>query len=965
MRTGLQSVLRQHTWIPVLCCLVAGVGGAFLAARRARTYVAAAMIRVNDANVVQDILSSVGPTGPSSSNSTSPTNLGGLSVQAPFADILSDIRNYRTGQRAVEFLQLDPFLSPNQVLDDTTATVDPTTNLVSISASSPNPRHAANIANALAEAYIDLRRHTDLDQLAAARQKLSGVAAWRAHAPDTRFTDLVAAVKPLTDGIAQLQLAALIGSSSVTLARRAAPPAAPAGTSPRVVGVIGALLGLVVGIGLMGTRQATDDRIMSIRGLRRALRAPHLASIPASRRLRHLLPPTDLESREIEPFRLLLARLLCSARPNECRYVTVMSAAENRAEIAAAWYLAAVAAESGARTLLIKSTGAPVSQQPTPVAIGAGTQLDVVTPTASPGGVLSPEVTAELRKCSHEIYDVVVVEAPAMGDRAVSLPFLLHSDVVAVCPGWDTDRPAARRFRQALESSEAQLVGFVDVGLVRDAGGRGPRRHAVDAPVSDTGQGTTHLRHRAARGLVSVGLRTVLVRAMSFVGIIVIAPLLGTSNYGVVAIGVTITMVGKFFADGGLNPGFIGRKQSPTHEELRALSAFQLIITTIICLVVAAIALGHGEQGLAVTVMASALIVDALRVPAVIIAERKLEYEVIVRAEVAEAFVYTSLSVGLVVAGFGVLGVGVATILRSLTGTGLITRFGRVGIVKPKWDFSLLRPTMRFGLFFQGAWLATILRDGGLNVLLAGIAGTAALGAWALAQRLLVILTILFESAWRVALPGLARLMEAGEPPRDLLDRGLSFAATGSGFPVAALVGTAPALVPALFGHQWDETLKVLPWVAGGAMIGVPVATVLGTLLWARGDAEKLFRMAAPAIALTLILAAGLIEPLGALGAAISYFVGQCVFVVTARYYARDLFGRDAVLHVSVPTIAAGVGGAVGWVAAASISDLWVGAVIGGVLAVGLYTALIVTFARAGMNRVISVLRQSLRPATS
>ncbi len=73
---------------------------------------------------------------------------------------------------------------------------------------------------------------------------------------------------------------------------------------------------------------------------------------------------------------------------------------------------------------------------------------------------------------------------------------------------------------------------------------------------------------------------------------------------------------------------------------------------------------------------------------------------------------------------------------------------------------------MRFGLFFQGAWLGTILRDQGLNVLVASIAGTAALGAWALAQRLLVVLNVLFESAWRVALPGFARLTEAGESPR-------------------------------------------------------------------------------------------------------------------------------------------------------------------------------------------------------
>jgi O-antigen/teichoic acid export membrane protein len=272
---------------------------------------------------------------------------------------------------------------------------------------------------------------------------------------------------------------------------------------------------------------------------------------------------------------------------------------------------------------------------------------------------------------------------------------------------------------------------------------------------------------------------------------------------------------------------------------------------------------------------------------------------------------------------------------------------------------------MRFGLFFQGAWLATILRDQGLNVLLVTIAGTAALGAWALAQRLLIVLTLLFESAWRVALPGFARLTEAGEPGARLLERGLSFAATSSGAMVVVVVGATPAIVPALFGDDWSATVSTLPWLAAGMMVAVPLITVLGSLLWARGEAEKVFYMAAPAIAITLVLGAALAVPLGALGAAIGYFVGQVILMLACIYRARELFGRGAATQIAVPTLSAAAGGGIGWLLAVSVDPAWAGAISGAAGALGIYALLMVTLDRPAMRRLLSVLRQSVRPATT
>lgn len=492
-----------------------------------------------------------------------------------------------------------------------------------------------------------------------------------------------------------------------------------------------------------------------------------------------------------------------------------------------------------------------------------------------------------------------------------------------------------------------------------------PSRPDVDRGTSTAEPSITDLRHRAARGLVSVALRTVFVRTIGFLGVVVIAPLLGPSDYGIVALGLTITIVGYFFADGGLNPGLIGREEPPSKAELRAVAGFQLLVTGTIAAAVCAIGLPQGTGGAAVALMAIALIPAILRVPGVIMAERNLHYSVIVRAEIVEAVIYACVAIGLVLLGLGVIGVGLAAILRSVVGTTIIVVFGDVGLMKPKLDFRLLLPTMRFGVFFQGAWLATILRDQGLNVLLASVAGTAALGAWSLANRLLVVLTLLFESAWRVALPGFARLTEAGEPPSRLLESGLSFAATSTGFAVAGMVAATPAAVPALFGTGWEATVNALPWVAAGSMIALPLVTVLATLLWVRGDSERVFYMATPAIAVTLALGAYLSSPLGAVGAGIAYFVGQAFLLGTFVYQARELFGWAAAGHIAVPTLSAAVAATVGWFVAITVTPQWIAAIAAAMSAIGLYAALVAVFDRAAMARVLNVLRQSLRPAAT
>lgn len=472
---------------------------------------------------------------------------------------------------------------------------------------------------------------------------------------------------------------------------------------------------------------------------------------------------------------------------------------------------------------------------------------------------------------------------------------------------------------------------------------------AQDAPAAAA---NAELTDKAVKGMAAMGARAVVVRVLGLAGNLVIAPLLGPAGYGVIAIGMIFMVVGRFIADGGLNAAFLGREEPPSQRELRAIAGFQIMVTGTISAAVFGIVPFFGDDGLAIALMASSLLLTVPRVPTAIVCERDLQYGLIVRADIAEAIFYNVLAIGLVIAGLGPLGVGIATALKALVGTSILVFGGPVGFVRPSLRLGPLRSTIRFGIFFQLSWVLTLVRDEGLGILIAVIGGTAALGAWSLARRLLIVLTTVFETAWRVALPGMARLTEAGESTKKIMEQGLAFAAVGTGIPVVGLISTVPALVPALFGEQWGDTIDVVPWMAGGMMLGVPVGTVLVTLLWVQDSADRVLYIGIPSVILSLAVGAALLPAWGVEGAGVGYFVGQATFFVVCFVSSRDLFTKRAVWGGLAPTISAAIASFIGYEIAARTANEWVA--IGASLAagLGLYFALMVVLDFPSLRRL-------------
>lgn len=141
---------------------------------------------------------------------------------------------------------------------------------------------------------------------------------------------------------------------SVTLVTTATLPAKPAGVGLKVLLPIGAVLGLLLGIGAIFVRDHFDHRVRDVADLERCLDAPVLAAVPAARHSHDVFVRRPL-SRAAESYRYLREHLspLITSVPDggAVLLVTCARADDERTSVAA--NLAVALAEPTGRVLLV------------------------------------------------------------------------------------------------------------------------------------------------------------------------------------------------------------------------------------------------------------------------------------------------------------------------------------------------------------------------------------------------------------------------------------------------------------------------------------------------------------------------------------------------------------------------------------------------------------------------------------
>lgn len=426
---------------------------------------------------------------------------------------------------------------------------------------------------------------------------------------------------------------------------------------------------------------------------------------------------------------------------------------------------------------------------------------------------------------------------------------------------------------------------------------------------------SSEVRQRAASGALLVGLRSVAIRGLGLLSGLVLARLLVPEDFGVLAFGQTLIVFAAFFTDAGIAATLVRRTEPPTRAELSTVLGFQLSVAVVLAVAVAVVAVPLGRSGQVAAVMAASVVLSSCRAPAALVLERRLEYRAIAGVEVAEGLVFVVWSVTAVVLGAGVWGVATAHLGRALIGSLLMIRRTPVRVFDPRMKLRALKEMLRYGLVVQAGGLANLVRAQGINLTTAAVAGLPVLGLYNLADRIIQLPWLVFESALRVTFPAMARLVAGGQDARSDIDRGLRLLTVSAGPLLALVAATAPVLVPTLFGDRWTDSAGALPFICLGLLVAGPLIAVGNGYLFAVGDARKVLWASLSHSAAWAVVAVPLLPSLGPTAVGAGLLAGfTCEAAVLARAVRRRT-GLRCVRILALPSLglaaAAGAGLAV------------------------------------------------------
>lgn len=321
------AMLRRR-WLVVVVAILACVAAAVVRHEHAaKAYKSTASVSFQSGTLSDSALQ-VTPTGSGEPQREANTEL----LTAHSSEVAAAVRQ-----------QIGSTASAGELLEEVSAQVAPSANVLEITASTTDPAYSARLANAFAEQYIAFRAKAELSGIATAESRLQSQVATLPEGSAERAT--------LQQSLQRLSELKAVAGGGATIISRATPPNAPSGSGTAATAAIGLVIGIAVAFAFVFLVESLDRRIRKIDEFERDYGLQALAAVPkaAFRGARG-----RRRGEVLEPYRMLRSALEFTAVTRDLNTLLITSAISEEGKTTVAVDLARTVALTGRKVVLLE-----------------------------------------------------------------------------------------------------------------------------------------------------------------------------------------------------------------------------------------------------------------------------------------------------------------------------------------------------------------------------------------------------------------------------------------------------------------------------------------------------------------------------------------------------------------------------------------------------------------------------------